>query len=68
MAPYAHEIVYGEPCPPQSNCAVCYPDVSRCRHGVAYSEPCDRCELTMLRDAVDARVTAEEYRKKWETP
>jgi hypothetical protein len=39
-----------------------------CRHGVPYSEPCERCELGMLRDAVDDLVDADEYRRRWREP
>jgi hypothetical protein len=39
-----------------------------CRHGVPYDAICERCELGMLRDAIDDMVDADEYRRRWREP
>jgi hypothetical protein len=40
----------------------------KCRHGVPYKDYCEACELSMLRDAVDEMVDADEYRRRWREP
>jgi len=50
----------------QGSCTCGFADVSpelpcevhppKCRHGIAYREPCEQCELAMIRDVVDARL------------